>query len=142
MATATTTSAVPPLPQPPFITVPGVENFRDIGGYPIAGSPGKVVRRGVLYRAAEPSQVTAEGVEVMSGSGSGGLGIRHVYDLRSVREFEKEGNVRPPREWAGAERIFAPVFLDKDYSPEAVALRFRSYADGPEVSRVEFISWP
>ncbi|KXJ92579.1 tyrosine phosphatase [Microdochium bolleyi] len=131
MATAT-----PSLPQPPFISVPGVDNFRDIGGYPIASSPGKVVRRGVLFRAAEPSQVTPQGIEVMSKT----LGIRHVYDLRSVREFEKEGNVRPPKEWEGAERIFAPVFLDQDYSPEAVALRFQSYASGPEGFKAAYMS--
>jgi len=125
------TSAQPSLPSPPFISVPGIQNFRDTGGYPLASDPGKIVRRGVLYRAAEPSQVTPEGVARMSATG---LGIKYVYDLRSVREFEKEGNVRPPTTWEGAERIFAPVFLDEDYSPEAVAMRFRSYASGPEVS--------
>lgn len=126
-----TTTTQPPLPSPPFISIPGIQNFRDTGGYPLASDPRKVVRRGVLYRAAEPSQVTPEGITRMSSSG---LGIKYVYDLRSVREFEKEGNVRPPTTWEGSERIFAPVFLDEDYSPEAVAMRFRSYASGPEVS--------
>jgi len=131
------TSAQPSLPSPPFISVPGIQNFRDTGGYPLASDPGKIVRRGVLYRAAEPSQVTPEGVARMSATG---LGIKYVYDLRSVREFEKEGNVRPPTTWEGAERIFAPVFLDEDYSPEAVAMRFRSYASGPEGFKAAYMT--
>ncbi|KAH7032706.1 tyrosine phosphatase family-domain-containing protein [Microdochium trichocladiopsis] len=128
-------TAPPDLPSPPFLAVPGIQNFRDTGGYPVSSAPNKIVRRGVLFRAAEPSQVTPEGISRMRE-----LGIKHVYDLRSVREFEKEGHARPPREWEGAERIFAPVFLDQDYSPEAVALRFRSYASGPEGFKAAYMS--
>jgi hypothetical protein len=117
------------LPSPPFIHVPGLANLRDAGGYAIEGQPGKVIRRGVLYRSADLTKLEDEGVAVLRP-----LGITHVFDLRSVTELAKNGN-RPPRTWEGAARVFVPVFLDKDYSPEALATRFRDYSDGPKVSR-------
>ncbi|RYO80786.1 hypothetical protein DL766_002668 [Monosporascus sp. MC13-8B] len=119
-----------PLPNPPFIEIPGLPNFRDLGGYPIASQPRKVVRRGVVFRSAEPSRTTDEGVSRLQR-----LGITHVYDLRSEQEFErgnKYGLNRPVKEWEGARRVFAPVFRHEDYSPEAVALRFQNYGSGPE----------
>lgn len=121
------------LPTPPFITsIPGLANLRDVGGYPISipSSPSSrksVVKRGILYRAAEPSSVDDAGAAILVDS----LGIKHVYDLRSAVELAK----RPETAWdAGgrARRVFVPVFLDKDYSPEAIALRFKSYSEGPE----------
>lgn len=52
------------LPSPPFISVPGLPNFRDAGGYEvILDSPSapstdgksktKMVRKGVLFRSSE-----------------------------------------------------------------------------------------
>lgn len=119
----------PSLPSPPFVFVPGVPNLRDIGGLPIAGQPGKVIRRGLVYRSSEPSQVTDEGVLVLNE-----LGITHVYDLRSALEIQKASQNEGwrPREWDGAERVFVPVFLDQDYSPEALALRFAEYSSSAE----------
>jgi len=114
------------LPSPPFTHVPGLANFRDAGGYSIEGKPGKIVRRGVVYRSAEFAQLQDEGVAVLRP-----LGITHVFDLRSVTELAKTGS-QPPKTWEGAARVFAPVFLNKDYSPEALALRFRNYSEGPE----------
>ncbi|KAK0612359.1 protein-tyrosine phosphatase-like protein, partial [Bombardia bombarda] len=129
------------LPSPPFIKVPGLANLRDVGGYQVSDQPGKAIRRGLLFRAAEPSKVSAEGVTVLQG-----LGITHVYDLRSVIEVARttesagqspsaSGNrsaSQPDEAWPGAKRFFVPVFLDRDYSPEALAIRFRNYSDGPE----------
>ncbi|KAH6855326.1 protein-tyrosine phosphatase-like protein [Chaetomium sp. MPI-CAGE-AT-0009] len=114
------------LPSPPFIHVPGLANLRDAGGYAIEGQPGKVIRRGVLFRSADLTKLEDEGVDVLRP-----LGITHVFDLRSVTELAKDGN-HPPRTWEGAARVFVPVFLDKDYSPEALAMRFRDYSDGPK----------
>jgi hypothetical protein len=88
-----------------------------------------VIRRGVLYRSADLTKLEDEGVAILRP-----LGITHVFDLRSVTELAKNGN-HPPRTWEGAARVFVPVFLDKDYSPEALATRFRDYSDGPKVSR-------
>lgn len=114
----------PSLPSPPFVFVPGIPNLRDIGGLPVAGRPGKVIRRGLVYRSSEPSRVTDEGVSVLNS-----LGVTHVYDLRSAVEIERATRTEgwEPREWPGAERVFVPVFLDQDYSPEALALRFAQY---------------
>ncbi|KAH7311988.1 tyrosine phosphatase family-domain-containing protein [Rhexocercosporidium sp. MPI-PUGE-AT-0058] len=120
-------SEVPNLPSPPFVTVPGIHNFRDIGGYPVSTSSNQSVRSNVVYRCADPSKITQEGI-----SAAQGLGITHVYDLRSNNEIERNkaagrGGVV---EWEGCERVFAPVFEDRDYSPEALAGRFRDYASG------------
>jgi protein tyrosine/serine phosphatase len=85
----------------------------------------------VLFRSADLKELGDEGVATLQR-----LGITHVFDLRSAKELEelaKKGNA-PPRAWEGATRIFVPVFLDEDYSPEAIALRFGNYSDGPEVS--------
>lgn len=52
------------LPSPPFLSVPGLPNFRDAGGYEvISDSPSissgegrrkvKIVRRGILFRSSE-----------------------------------------------------------------------------------------
>ncbi|KAI1771645.1 protein-tyrosine phosphatase-like protein [Hypoxylon cercidicola] len=123
------------LPSPPFLAISGLPNFRDIGGYPVvsstsAGDDGsktsKVVRRGLVYRASEPSKLTDDGVSKLRG-----LGIEKVFDLRSAVEIEKgtkDGFGWQVKEWEGAERLYVPVFLDQDYSPEALAVRYRNYS--------------
>lgn len=133
---ATTT----PLPAPPFVDVPGLPNFRDCGGYPVAatsttassggdngdGKPQKIIRRGILFRSTEPSMLTEGGIAILRDT----LGITHVFDLRSKPEIEHDAKLdgRQPREWDGAQRVFAPVFLDEDYSPEAVARRYAHFS--------------
>ncbi|KAI1212813.1 protein-tyrosine phosphatase-like protein [Annulohypoxylon truncatum] len=130
------------LPSPPFLVIPGLPNFRDIGGYPV-GSSGltsdsslprdssntKAVRRGLVYRSSEPSKVTEDGVLKLQS-----LGIGKVFDLRSAVEIEHglhgngNGDGWKVKEWDGARREFVPVFLDQDYSPEALALRYKNYS--------------
>ncbi|KAG8166638.1 hypothetical protein KVR01_002327 [Diaporthe batatas] len=127
---ATTT----PLPMPPFVDVPGLPNFRDCGGYPVTntsgedgdGEPRKIIRRGILFRSSEPSLLTDDGIAVLRDT----LRISHVFDLRSLPELKHDAELggRQPREWDGAQRIFAPVFLDEDYSPEAVARRYAHFS--------------
>ncbi|KAH8648382.1 tyrosine phosphatase family-domain-containing protein [Xylariales sp. PMI_506] len=131
MASAVESTPVVSVPTPPFILIPGLPNFRDIGGYPVAPSSsssatGRIIRRGVVFRSSEPSKVTEAGVIQLQA-----LGITDVYDLRSKQELEKDardGHGRQAREWEGARRIFAPVFTVDDYSPEAIALRYKNYA--------------
>lgn len=48
----------PDLP-PPFINVPGTANFRDIGN-------GTTIRKGLVYRSADPSKATPEGLKQMN----------------------------------------------------------------------------
>ncbi|KAK3372044.1 tyrosine phosphatase [Podospora didyma] len=116
------------LPSPPFIHAPGLDNLRDAGGYAVSGSPGKIIRRGVLFRGADPSKLTEEGVAVVSNQ----LGITHIFDLRSTLELERDGASAVGKPWPGATRSFLPVFLDRDYSPEALVERFMNYSYGTE----------
>lgn len=51
------------MPSPPFVDVPGIANFRDAGGHLSKG--GKHVRRGLIYRSADPSKATEEGLNKM-----------------------------------------------------------------------------
>ena len=135
--TTTTTAAasLPLLPSPPFIHAPGLVNLRDAGGYAIRTNPGKAIKRGVLFRSADPTQLEDAGVAVLQQ-----LGVTHIFDLRSEVELAKgNGLGQTPREWEGAVRVFTPVFLTEDYSPEALALRFKDYSDGPEVSWRYFV---
>ncbi|KAI8630581.1 tyrosine phosphatase [Xylariaceae sp. FL1651] len=111
----------------PFISIPGVLNFRDIGGYSIPSQPGKEIRQGVVYRSAEPYQLTEAGYERIQQ-----LRIAAVYDLRSEREVSGADKGSPFSGWTGTKKIFAPVFRKEDYSPEAVALRFKTHRARPE----------
>jgi hypothetical protein len=119
-----------------FIAIPGVLNFRDIGGYPVSSQPGKEVRRSVVYRSADPSQATEEGVARIRQ-----LAISTVYDLRSEPEVRQVGRYASFGEALGAKRIFAPVFREVDYSPEAVAVRFKTYGGSPEVRGFHENTW-
>lgn len=111
-----------------FLSIPGVLNFRDIGGYSIASLQGKIVRRGIVFRSAEPSKATDAAVSRIQQ-----LNIKRVYDLRSPHESTNPRHNFSVREWKGVERVFAPVFLEDDYTPGAVASRNRNFGSGPEV---------
>jgi hypothetical protein len=129
MAAHSDTKKTVDLPSPPFVSVSGIHNFRDLGGYAV--SPTLSVRRNVIYRCGEPSKVTRDGIETVKS-----LGVTHMYDLRSKVEIDrnKDANWGGIKEWVGCDRIFAPVFIDQDYSPENLALRFKDYAsEGTEV---------
>ncbi|CZS91611.1 related to protein-tyrosine phosphatase [Rhynchosporium graminicola] len=127
MSSMLATEGVAKLPSPPFITVEGIYNFRDIGGYPVSTSSNHSIRSNILYRCAEPSKITRDGISTAQR-----LGITHMYDLRSSNEIERNrvagrGGIV---QWEGCQRVFVPVFEDKDYSPEALAGRFKDYASG------------
>ena len=49
------------LKKPPFVTVPGVVNIRDLGSYPTDQPAGFITKPGLLYRSGEISSVTEEG---------------------------------------------------------------------------------
>ncbi|KAH8146982.1 uncharacterized protein LAJ45_09063 [Morchella importuna] len=110
---------------PPWKSVPGIYNFRDLGGYPIQGSTGSV-RRNLIYRAAEPSRVTADGMAVLIAK----LNVTATYDLRSNPEIESLSDTCPVIEIPGITRHFVPVFEEDDLSPEALAKRYSSYTSG------------
>lgn len=54
---------MPDLPTPPFVDIPGTANFRDAGGQ--ATKSGKNVRTGLIFRSADPSKATEEGLNKM-----------------------------------------------------------------------------
>lgn len=49
------------LSKPPFVTVPGVINVRDLGSYLSTTFPGKITKPRHLYRSAEISGIKPEG---------------------------------------------------------------------------------
>lgn len=49
------------LSQPPFVTVDGVLNCRDLGNYTSSKYPGRFTRPGVVYRSAEVHGMTEKG---------------------------------------------------------------------------------
>ena len=131
------------LPSPPFVSVPGIANFRDAGG--CETKSGKKVRTGLLYRSADPSKATEEGLNKMGKElgkvclhcshsyresvCSQSLGLKVIYDLRSAPEIRRDGP-----EWANVEvdkddvfqpygiyRDWVPVFAEQDYGPEQVS---------------------
>jgi hypothetical protein len=122
------------LPPPQFISIPGLANFRDIGGWPISDSKGNIiatVRRGVFYRGPDTAPIEPAGEAKLRE-----LGIRTDFDLRSKGQIVKAGGFK---EIDGITRINCPAFPDGEYSPEKAAARYVQYAsDGTDVSASQF----
>ena len=119
---------------PPFIHVPALPNLRDVGTSLESKKP--TVRPKLLYRAADPSHVTTEGISTMHNT----LQIHTIFDLRSAPEIANQGGVSDWEARLAAfnsahsnstviTRFWTPVFKAEDYGPEAVAMRFRDYGD-------------
>ena len=49
------------LSRPPFVTVQGVINVRDLGNLPSIHYPGKITKPNFILRSAELSRITDEG---------------------------------------------------------------------------------
>jgi hypothetical protein len=128
----------PPHLSPPFVDIPGLANFRDIGGLPIEDGAGKIiarVRKGILYRGPDTRTILPEGIEKLKN-----IGITTDFDLRSEGQIEKLGG---PNEMDGIQRVWAPAFPDGEYSPEKAAARYVQYAsDGTEVGQTRFLFIP
>ncbi|CZR58367.1 related to protein-tyrosine phosphatase [Phialocephala subalpina] len=109
--------------QPPFVDIPGLYNFRDIGGWPIEDENGRTiatVRQGVFYRGPDTATIKDEGMVKLKV-----LGITTDFDLRSKGQIEKAGGFK---QLDGIERISCPAFPDGEYSPEKAAARYVQYA--------------
>ena len=61
------------------INVPGIQNFRDLGGYKVA--QGKSVRWGMIYRSAE-----IDSLEKCSCKKLQNIGVKTIIDLRTAQE--------------------------------------------------------
>ncbi|ORX93924.1 protein-tyrosine phosphatase-like protein, partial [Clohesyomyces aquaticus] len=123
------TDSDPPRPSPPtsfpFHPIPGLTNFRDIGGWPITSpsSPRVIghVRRGILYRGSDTNRITPAGITRLRE-----LGIVMDYDLRSAQQIVKTGGFK---EMEGIERVWAPVFGGEEEGGERAAReRYELYA--------------
>ncbi|RDB19827.1 Tyrosine-protein phosphatase [Hypsizygus marmoreus] len=121
------------LSRPPFVTIDGVINVRDLGFYPSTSKPGHVTRPRFLFRSAELSGITKEGEEQLRA-----LGVAKVFDLRSDTEIHKYNAPQPEIE--GIQFHRAPVFQTEDYSPEMMAKRYQLYASGKTEAFMELYS--
>ena len=76
--------AIKGLPQPPFVATEelGIFNFRDVGGYPIRDHALHSFRQNLIFRASEPTRITAEGEKLVRD-----IGIKIVFDIRLPQEL-------------------------------------------------------
>lgn len=68
--------------------IPGLPNFRDLGGH--RTSHGTVIAPGLLFRSVDLSRLEPAG-----GDALGDLGIRRIIDLRTTAEIEKRPDLLP-----------------------------------------------
>ncbi|KAF2496689.1 hypothetical protein BU16DRAFT_458914 [Lophium mytilinum] len=123
-----------PSPEPlpfPFIHVPALSNFRDIGGWPIQPPPStfpvstspppplRRVRTTLLYRSPDPITLTPAGEATLHA-----LRITTLFDLRASPQIARLG----VRELPGIARVWLPVFGEHAYSPERAAQRYLAYS--------------
>ena len=120
---------------PPFHLVPGVSNFRDIGGWPIStSSTPKRVRKGLIFRGSDTTRITAPGISKLQE-----LNVKTDFDLRSKQQIEKAGGFKDLGEWE-IERIWRPVFGEGEYSEEKAGRRYEMYASEDAKVRKSFPS--
>ena len=92
---------------PPFVTIPGVTNFRDL-------SHENQLRPGYAYRSGNLSDITEEGKTILADE----LGITTVFDLRNQGERERA----PSPEIQGIETIWMP------YGSRPASLNLRDFS--------------
>ena len=120
----------------PFIPLSTLPNLRSVGLQHTTPSS-KVVRPDIIYRSVDPSNLSASDLVHFRDV----LGIRTLFDLRSLPEIEKanaEAGRSGVRDYAkdSLRREWVPIFAAEDYSPEKVALRFGMYGRGVEVRKM------
>lgn len=120
----------------PYICIPGVPNFRDIGGYAIASETNKQFRRNVVFRSSLPRHILDDGSERAKNKLEM-LAINAIVDLRSetefldVRAYDRRGWL-----WSEVYRISAPVFRPEEYNSEFLADQYMESGTGPEVCQI------
>ncbi|KAJ5664039.1 hypothetical protein N7507_004770 [Penicillium longicatenatum] len=131
-----TQNGATPTKSSPFILVDGVPNVRDVGGHACQPpsltneSPirSRCIRSGLLFRSAQPSQITPPGVETLTQN----LHVQAVFDFRSKQEIELLIARSPDSllDIPGTTRYAVPVFPNKDSSPGALAKRYGITGEG------------
>jgi hypothetical protein len=98
---------------PPFVHVPGTFNTRDIGLVPLSsgntGSRGPM-RPGFAYRSGDLSRLSDDGKTMLAGK----LGVKKIFDLRSLKEHENAPDPHVPdveNVWTRSEEPPAPLEL-------------------------------
>ena len=88
-----------------FISLPGVSNTRELGGYPVGDT---VIRKGVLIRSGNLVNAKPEAV----------LTLREKYQLQTVIDFRSKDKRKnnPDAEIPGAKSISLPVVETMDYA--------------------------
>lgn len=76
---------------PNRVPLSGADNFRDVGGY--AAKDGRRVKWGVLYRSDDLADLSSKDLEMLAE-----LGLRRVFDLRSVAERLKDPDRLPEQD--------------------------------------------
>jgi len=137
-----TRNGADPTQSSPFILVDGVPNVRDAGGHachpPTNANEHSTtewyIRSGLLFRAAQPSQITPPGVEKLTKN----LHVQAVFDFRSKQEIELLITRSPDSliDIPGTTRYAVPVFPNKDSSPGALAKRYGITGDGVDEEAV------
>ncbi|OBT74149.1 hypothetical protein VF21_06278 [Pseudogymnoascus sp. 05NY08] len=82
------------LSSPPFVTIPGVINVRDISSTATALN----IRQGFAYRSGAPTKITGSGIRKLVED----VGVKTIFDLRNSSEREKF----PCPEILGAETVW------------------------------------
>lgn len=67
----------------PFVTVEGIINIRDIGGYPSESYPSRIIKPLHVIRSGETTRITDSGKQQLHA-----LGIRKIFDLRTDIELK------------------------------------------------------
>ncbi|KAJ6095861.1 hypothetical protein N7486_006607 [Penicillium sp. IBT 16267x] len=96
---------------PPFVTLPGVSNFRDL-------SHDNELRPGYAYRSANLSDIQVKGKSILAED----LGITTIFDLRNQGERERA----PSPEINGIETIWMP------YGTRPASLNLRDFSQDDE----------
>ena len=125
----------PLLPSPPFVTVEGVPNFRDVGGKDCVlkdlsseedgqhrKQSSRTIRPDYFYRCAQPTHITDNGRTTIKTT----LGIQDIYDLRSFKELRLISARYPdaPLDIPGVRRHHVPIYMDEDYTPISLAKKY------------------
>ncbi|CEI89058.1 hypothetical protein RMCBS344292_03431 [Rhizopus microsporus] len=107
---------------PRWIDVEGVMNFRDIGGWPIKDGSG-YIRERIIFRCGHLAGITPKGIETLKR-----LNVIAVFDFRSEPEIERQGHMPDIH---GVTHVPSAMFTKADYSPAAMASRWKGYFEGP-----------
>jgi len=103
--------------------ITSVPNLRDLGGYET--SDGRVVARGLVYRANQLSGISPDDMEKI-----GALKLKNAYDLRTAEERNKRPDELPP----GVNHVVLDVLAD---SPQAGPAQLEKLMTDPKAANVQ-----